>query len=124
MARIIVDIPDSMIKAMYDNGKGAIDMLKTELYQRLVYQSDILPDNATNRDVLKAIFPECSIDDTGSGTYLKFKDNMFSMMVENDWLNAPYKEGDTEESDAEFMCKAMSKTVNKSTDDRNFYGGF
>jgi glycerol-3-phosphate O-acyltransferase len=30
----------------------------------------------------------------------------------------------TEESDAEFMCKAMSKTINKSTDDRNFIGGF
>ena len=34
------------------------------------------------------------------------------------------KDGETDESDAEFMCKVMSKTVNKSTDDRNFIGGF
>ena len=33
-------------------------------------------------------------------------------------------ESDIEESDAEFMCKAMSKTINKFTDDRNFIGGF
>lgn len=29
---------------------------------------------------------------------------------------------DAEPSDAEFMCRVMSKTVNKSTDDRNFIG--
>lgn len=34
------------------------------------------------------------------------------------------KNGDTEESDAEFMCKVMSKTVNKSIADNNFIGGF
>ena len=28
-----------------------------------------------------------------------------------------------QESDAEFMCKVMSKTINKFTDDRNFIGG-
>lgn len=44
------------------------------------------------------------------------------------WLNKDEKNlvkraGETEESDAEFMCKAMSKTINKSTDDRNFIGG-
>ena len=32
--------------------------------------------------------------------------------------------GDTEESDAEFMCKVMSKTVNKSVSDKDFIGGF
>lgn len=47
-------------------------------------------------------------------------------------LPEPYKaesedkeiENDREESDAEFMCKAMSKTVNKSIADNNFIGGF
>lgn len=34
------------------------------------------------------------------------------------------KAGDIEESDAEFMCKAMSKTVNKSVADNHFIGGF
>ena len=29
-----------------------------------------------------------------------------------------------QESDAEFMCKAMSKTVNKSISDKDFIGGF
>lgn len=31
---------------------------------------------------------------------------------------------DTEESDAEFMCKAMSKTVNKTISDKDFINGF
>ena len=29
-----------------------------------------------------------------------------------------------QESDAEFMCKVMSKTINKSIPDNNFIGGF
>ena len=35
-----------------------------------------------------------------------------------------YKASDTDESDAEFMCRVMSKTVNKSIADNNFTGGF
>ena len=43
--------------------------------------------SATNGDIIKALFPDYTI---------KFKGNIFSMRVENNWLNAPYKRGDTD----------------------------
>ena len=94
MARIIVDIPDSMIKAMRDNGKGAIDVLKTELYQRLIYQSDILPDNATNGDVIKALFlhKDMEIDEHKNYTQMYYTDSYITFP--SSWWNAPYKAGD------------------------------
>ena len=58
-------------------------------------------------------------DDCGNMTYCDIK--RFKVVVESEDKEI---ENDREESDAEFMCKAMSKTVNKSTDDRNFIGGF
>lgn len=76
--------------------------------------------SATNGDVIKALFPKVPIKIFKSMNTVTFGSTQFDL----DWWNAPYKVGDTEESDAEFMCRVMSKTVNKSTDDRNFIGGF
>lgn len=96
MARIIVDIPDSMIKAMHGNGKGAIDVLKTELYQRLVYQSDILPDNATNGDMIKALFPDSELHKESDYAYLTISKGVYLEDRDGTWWNAPYKAGDTD----------------------------
>lgn len=56
-----------------------------------------MPDNATNGDVIKAMFPNLK---TGADPYIPSVDiyvgGILMMRVDRYWWNAPYKAGDTE----------------------------
>ena len=54
-------------------------------------KSVILPDNATNGDVIKALFPNGS-QVKGAGIYI-MNDNKSNISYDFDWWNAPYKGG-------------------------------
>ena len=79
-------------------------------------------EGMTNLEKLREVFPHTIF------IFQKKEDKTAAIMCSDEWLNAEYEEmykaGDKEESDAEFMCKAMSKTVNKSISDKDFICGF
>lgn len=55
-----------------------------------------LSNNATNGDVIKALFPDGS-QVKGASIYV-MNDNKSNISYDFDWWNAPYKVGDTDES--------------------------
>lgn len=59
-------------------------------------KSVILPDNATNGDVIKAVFPNAENIRTDNGLPLNFILEFELHRNYKDWWNAPYKVGDTD----------------------------
>ena len=56
----------------------------------------VLPDGATNGDVIKALFPDGS-QVKGASIYV-MNDNKSNIFYDFEWWNAPYKAGDTDEN--------------------------
>lgn len=120
--QIVIDIPKEMHKAFVQGSFGA----KYNMYDLVgcVMNGTPLPDNATNGDIIQTIYPHYTFEIESFEGFVRCSYDGWYIRLPICWWDAPYKVGDIEESDAEFMCKVMSKTVNKSTDDRNFIGGF
>ena len=59
-----------------------------------------IPDNATNGDVIKALFPSWKVEHvrkmSGMNRYECGIDSINHISFYDDWWNAPYKRGETE----------------------------
>ena len=111
--KVILEIPDEEIKEQLkentyvvegEGEKGSVDiaMLYTngildficaegrEHFVRLKYKT--LPDNATNGDMIKAMFNCMVIDITNGKVYVE----KFYVPFNEDWWNEPYKGGQKE----------------------------
>lgn len=55
-----------------------------------------IPDNATNGDMIKVMFPNISINETNRGFVLLESEND-NVSIWNSWWNAPYKRGEVNE---------------------------
>lgn len=59
------------------------------------YNAIIIPDNATNGDVIKAMFPNVIIEESTDTLHLKYEtvnsDPLFCVQVSKKWWDAPYK---------------------------------
>ena len=69
----------------------SISMDGYKYFQKAIKLLGLIPENATNGEVIEAMFPDCKLDNIGHDLYLKFKGNLFSMAVEKEWWDAPYK---------------------------------
>ena len=96
MAISIAKIPDSIFRE-YSN-KNA------EMLEEAILNGILLPDNATNGDVIKAVFPnidfyEGEVDKIGGLISFYARDEHEEkrqrVIITADWWNAPYKRGDT-----------------------------
>ena len=56
----------------------------------------VLPEDATNGDMIKALFPNGS-QVKGASIYV-MNDNKSNVFYDFDWWNAPYKAGDTDKN--------------------------
>jgi len=79
--KLMIDIPDKD----YDN-KTLVDYFGcySKMLDATIYNGTPIPDNATNGDVIKAMFPN---------------DNTVKVMevrMKSDWWNAPYQKGGKE----------------------------
>lgn len=77
----VIEIP----KFVYDMTKAQKKVIDAdvEIVGKAIVEGSVLPDNATNGDVVKALFPNI--------------DKNFSNVIDIKlWWNAPYKVGDTE----------------------------
>ena len=58
-----------------------------------------IPDNPTNGDIIKAMFPQAKIYQSGGYTNCNFKGGTFLEDKRSEWWNAPYKPQESEETD-------------------------
>lgn len=103
--RIILEIPDEEVEIIKRNGfnkDGTFSFKLNEVVKQAIRNGVVLPDNATNGDVMKMLFGcgELSCDcDTdyesviayGLDTTPTCKGTLFT----SDWWKAPYKGGTT-----------------------------
>lgn len=123
--KVLIDIPNyefdndvkdkfqdyfNRVKQDIANGTlcGNYELETTEMFLTSFKKLQVLPDNATNGDMVKAMFPNVDIKShinlSGIKTVdIDFKDNMFGGVYSEhtfskDWWNAPYKRGVDDES--------------------------
>ncbi len=75
MAKLIIDISDLSYKTSMDRQKLTI-MNDNDIYN-MIANGTLLPDNATNGDIIKTLFPKDYI-------------NIYDRSVSS-WWNTPYK---------------------------------
>ena len=85
MAISIAKIQDSIFRE-YSNKN-------VEMLEEAILNGILLPDDATNGDVIKALFPDGS-QVKGASIYI-MNDNKSNIFYDFDWWNALYKAGDT-----------------------------
>lgn len=78
--RVILDIPNEEIEIIKRNGfnkDGTFSFKLNEVVKQAIRNGVILPNNATNGDIMRAIFKEIRYYSDGQ--------------LCSDWWNAPYK---------------------------------
>lgn len=117
--KVLIDIPNyefnndvedkfqdyfNRVKIDIANGTlcGNYELETTEMFLASFKRMQVLPDNATNGDMIKTMFPniEADIIKTNTGGYIEVKyldttDKCDVTAFRKDWWNAPYKRGDS-----------------------------
>ena len=91
--KLMIDIPDSTYEAiMARDWKNAGWLFSEEL--KAIHDGTPIPENATNGDVIKALFPR--IKTKKFSTFLRVIEGEEYIPMTYDWWNSPYKRGETE----------------------------
>ena len=88
MAISIAKIPDSIFRE-YSNKN-------VEMLEETILNGILLPDDATNGDVIKALFPNGSYGTNGDYIHVFGVGGNGVWTFTLKWWNAPYKAGDTD----------------------------
>ena len=99
--RIILEISDEEVEIINRNGfnkDGTFSFKLNEVVKQAIRNGVILPDNATNGDMIKAMFPLIEIKREISSTSdnIVMRDDSFFEAINRfhtDWWKAPYKGG-------------------------------
>lgn len=84
--KVIIDIDDDLYTRLFDNGQtDAFDMLKA---CSAIRKGTSLPDNATNGDIIKTLFPNYTY--IGVCVLDKYE-NILLRDVNYHWWKAPYE---------------------------------
>jgi len=92
--KILIDIPekiDEYIKDYIPIGAGDNVFCYPDEIVRMIQNGTPIPDNATNGDVIKAIFPNSDIEE--HRTYMKIVEGDYLLPCAYQWWNAPYQKG-------------------------------
>lgn len=92
MPKVVIDIPDRKYKTIQEGMYAGI--LDGEMY-KAIKNGTVLPDNPTNGDMIKAMFPEVEV--TYNGFLVEVELEAFGFTVKEDWWNSPYKGGTKDE---------------------------
>lgn len=101
--RIILEIPDEEVEIIKRNGfnkDGTFSFKLNEVVKQAIRNGVILPDKATNGDMIKAMFSKgkvrCEVSFTHDKTVFSFPDGTYfgaECRFNTDWWNEPYKGG-------------------------------
>lgn len=86
MKQIVISVPDEWLEGTQLN-----------LYDVMgaVMNGTVLPDGATNGDIIKAVFDVTEVRQLDCCAFIDTSDDA-NLRVYKDWWNAPYKRGDGE----------------------------
>ena len=91
--KLMINISDSTYEAiMSRDWKNAGWLFSEEL--KAIHDGTPIPDNVTNGDVIKALFPRIKIKKFP--TFLRVIEGEEYIPMTYDWWNSPYKRGETE----------------------------
>ena len=91
--KLIIDIPKSRYNEIVSGIFDADSCFKINL--TLAFRNGTpIPDNATNGDVIKAMFPNGTT--AKFATFMRFIDGEHYFNCSEDWWNAPYQKGGKE----------------------------
>lgn len=90
--KLIIDIPEDVYKktVFYREFKDLNDCVTTI---KALENGTPIPDNATNGDVIKAMFPNADIEIHNITVYVIFDMRSNVISFDLDWWNAPYQKG-------------------------------
>ena len=88
MAKIIID-SEKVEELFESNWKW--EGVAAAFYELVDKEGTVLPDNATNGDMIKAIYPNCVIEEDFSGAVVTRIDN--TQYWRKKWWNSTYKGG-------------------------------
>ena len=100
MSKIMIEIPDYQYRHICEKdsislrSRGYTDIAICAM--NAVKNGIVLPDNTTNGDVIKALFPKVKIHQSGGYTMALFQPSTFLEDTRNEWWNAPYEVNDGE----------------------------
>lgn len=109
--KVILEIPDEEVEIINRNGfnkDGTFSFKLNEVVKQAIRNGVILPDNATNGDVIKAMFPNCKdwkakLEDNDGEVYevhfVQLPNSLTVNKYEESWWNAPYKGGQDNNND-------------------------
>lgn len=87
--KLIIDIPEREYKVICENNYVAVCACPN-LLSNAIKNGTPIPDNATNGDVIMAMFPNVNVyEHNGGATYSVNNEYNFNAT----WWNAPYQKG-------------------------------
>ena len=89
--KLIIDIPEED----YKHGMLGLyfDCYSMKLHDSILNGTPI-PDNATNGDVIKAMFPNIVVEEQSKDVFIVFNMDFQGTPFYKTWWNAPYQKGD------------------------------
>ena len=99
--KLIIDINENVYTRLFDNGIQDNEIATDDICEmaRALRLGTPIPDNATNGDVIKAMFPNAKIVETDREVFLytgaREKDEDIQIF-DIEWWNAPYQKGGKE----------------------------
>ena len=85
--KLIIDIDEEIYKKCKWKNNGVVGL---EWWERAIANGTPIPDNATNGDVIKVLYPNADIEIHNITVYVMF-DNVTPFDIK--WWNAPYQKG-------------------------------
>ena len=86
--KLIIDIDDNLYTRLFDNGVDNYDDVAADM-AKAIRNCTVIPKDATNGDMIKALFPDGS-QVKGASIYV-MNDNKSNVFYNFDWWNATYK---------------------------------
>lgn len=77
----------------------AVDEIGVSVCMEIEEQPTVfeIPENPTNGDMIKAMFPDVKIHQSGGYTGCLFQPSVMLDDIRSEWWNAPYKKGEASE---------------------------
>ncbi len=94
MAKIVIDMPESIIEHLKDGSFGARIKDRVTLID-VVMNGIPLSDNATNGDIIQTIYPHYTFEIESFEGFVRCSYDGWYIRLPICWWDAPYKEGET-----------------------------
>lgn len=88
--KLIIDVDEETYKKCKWKNNGVVGL---EWWERTIASGTLIPDNATNGDIMQTIFPNADIEIHNITVYVIFDIHSNVIPFDLDWWNSPYQKG-------------------------------